>query len=771
MVFIKRFIYILLFLLAVLLGVLSGLLLVYQRNLPKLSELDDYSPSIMSIVYDCNGNIIGEFAIEKRIPVSYNEIPPHLRYAIITAEDRAFEKHWGIDLWGILRAIKTNIFSGWGKEGASTITQQLARMIFIKSTKGVYEKTLRRKIKEWLLSFQIEKNLTKEQIFTLYANLHYFGHGAYGVEAASLLYFGKRAKDLTLSEAALIAALPRSPSKYSPYLNPKNAVIRRNYILDMMAKEGYITKEEAEKAKREPVNLQPLHSSDENIGYIMEEIRKYVEQKFGTTNLYQNGLKIYTTFDMNLQIIAQNALRKGLRDIDKRRGWRGAKRNLFNEVNNVNLMTYNLESWPKGALKEGKIYDGIVMDVSNNDATVRVKEFEGILTPEDIKWTGRKNLTSIFKKGDVIEVKIEKIDYTKKTFHAILEQAPEIQGAVLGLNAKTGEIKVMVGGYSFSESEFNRAVQAKRQTGSAIKPLIYSLAIESGLTPSSQFIDEPYFYFDKWINQIWAPQNFDHKYRGLVTLRRGLEESINIVTAKLVETLTPERVVQHIKKFGISTDLKPYMSISLGAFEIPLVELVSAYSVFPNQGIRIKPYFIVRIEDREGNLLEENRREAYEVLSPSVAFIMTNLMKGVTTRGTAALARSLQRPIAGKTGTCDEYTDAWFIGFDPNFVLGVWVGHDIKRSIGPNETGARAALPIWIEIMREYFKNKPVEDFPVPPDIVFAKVDRMTGLLATPFCSHIIEEAFIAGTEPTRYCSEEEHFKVHDYYGKESPHE
>ncbi len=771
MVFIKRFIYFLLFLIAILLGILTGLLLVYQRSLVKISELEDYSPSIMSIVYDCNGNIIGEFAIEKRIPISYNDIPPHLRYAIITAEDRSFEKHWGIDLWGILRALKTNIFSGWGKEGASTITQQLARMVFIKSSKGVYEKTIRRKIREWLLSFQIEKNFTKEQIFTLYANLHYFGHGAYGVEAASLLYFGKRAKELTLSEAALIAALPRSPSKYSPYLNPKNAVIRRNYILDMMAQEGYIKKEEAEKAKREPVILQPLHSSDENIGYIMEEIRKYVEQKFGTTNLYQNGLKIYTTFDMNLQRIAQNALKNGLREVDKRRGWRGAKDSILKEKEKVNLKIYNLESWTKNSLREERIYDAIVLDVSNDDAIIRIKEFEGALTPVDVKWTGMKNLSKLFKKGDVIEVKIDKIDYEKKTFHATLEQEPEIQGAVLGLKAKTGEIKVMVGGYSFNESQFNRAVQAKRQTGSAIKPLIYSLAIESGLTPSSQFIDEPYFYFDKWINEIWSPQNFDHKYRGLVTLRRGLEESINIVTAKLVELLTPERVVQHIRKFGITTDLRPYMSISLGAFEIPLLELVSAYSVFPNQGIRMKPYFIVKIEDREGNLLEENRREAHEVLSPSVAYIMTNLMKGVVLRGTAARASSLKRPLAGKTGTCDEYTDAWFIGFDPSFVLGVWVGHDVKRSIGPNETGARAALPIWMEIMKEYLKDKPVEDFPIPPDIVFSKVDRMTGLLATPFCSHIIEEAFIAGTEPTRYCSEEEHFKVHDYYGKESPHE
>lgn len=771
MVFIKRFIYFLLFLIAILLGILAGLLLVYQRNLPKISELEDYFPSIMSIVYDCNGNIIGEFAIERRIPINYTAIPPHLRYAIITAEDRSFEKHWGIDLWGILRALKTNIFSGWGKEGASTITQQLARMVFIKSSKGIYEKTIRRKIREWLLSFQIEKNFTKEQIFTLYANLHYFGHGAYGVEAASLLYFGKRAKELTLSESALIAALPRSPSKYSPYLNPKNAVIRRNYILDMMAREGYIKKDEAEKAKREPVILQPLHSSDENIGYIMEEIRKHVEQKFGTTNLYQNGLKIYTTFDMNLQRIAQNALKNGVREIDKRRGWRGAKDNLLKEKKKVALKTYKLENWTKNSLREERIYDAIVLDVSNDAAIIRVKDFEGVLTPADVKWTGIKNLSKLFKKGDVIEVKTGKIDYEKKTFHATLEQAPELQGAVLGLNAKTGEIKVMVGGYSFNESQFNRAIQAKRQTGSAIKPLIYSLAIESGLTPSSQFIDEPYFYFDKWINEIWSPQNFDHKYRGLVTLRRGVEESINIVTAKLVELLTPEKVVQHIKKFGISTDLRPYMSISLGAFEIPLLELVSAYSVFSNQGIRMKPYFIIKIEDREGNLLEENRREAYEVLSPSVAYIMTNLMKGVVLRGTAAKASSLKRPLAGKTGTCDEYTDAWFIGFDPSFVLGIWVGHDIKKSIGHNETGARAALPIWMEIMKEYLKDKPVEDFPVPPDIVFLKVDRMTGLLATPFCSHIIEEAFIAGTEPTRYCSEEEHFKVHDYYGKGSSHE
>ncbi|MGQ9617585.1 MAG: penicillin-binding protein 1A [Candidatus Aminicenantia bacterium] len=767
MVFLKRLIYLILFLIAVLVGVLIGLFIVYQRGLPRISILEEYQPSIMSVVYDKDGRIMGEFAIEKRIPISYNDIPPHLRYAIITAEDRSFEKHWGIDMLGILRALKTNILSGWGKEGASTITQQLARMVFLKSTKGVYEKTLRRKIKEWLLSFQIEKNLTKEQIFTLYANLHYFGHGAYGVEAASILYFGKSAKELTLSEAALIAGLPRSPQKYSPYLNPRNAVIRRNYILDMMTEEGYIKKEEAEKAKKEPVLIQPLHgATEEVIGYVMEEIRKYVEQKFGTTNLYQNGLKIYTTIDINLQRIAQNALRDGLREIDKRRGWRGAKDNLSKKNDKIDLDTFNLESWAKGYLREGKIYDAIVLEVSNDKALIRIKDFKGELNYNSVKWTGMKKLTNLFRKGDVIEVKINKIDSEKKIFESILEQEPEIEGAVLGLEAKNGAIRVMLGGYSFPKSEFNRAIQAKRQTGSAIKPIIYTAAIDSGFTPSSQFIDEPYSYYDKWINQIWSPQNFDHKYRGLVTLRRGLEESINVVTAKILELITPEKAVNYAKRFGITADLKPYMSFSLGAFEIPLIEIVSAYSVFPNQGIRMKPYFIERIEDREGNLLEESRREAYEVISPSVAYIMTNLMKGVVLRGTAVKAKSLGRTIAGKTGTSDEYTDAWFIGFDPNFVLGVWVGYDIKKTIGPNETGARAALPIWIEIMKEYFKDKPVEDFPVPPDIVFVKIDRMTGLLATPFCSHVIEEAFIAGTEPTRYCSEEEHLKVHDYYGK-----
>ncbi len=762
MVFIKRFIYIILFLIAVLLGVIIGLILVYQRNLPKISVLEEYTPSIMSVVYDCNGDVIGEFAIEKRIPIKYSEIPVHLRYAIITAEDRSFEKHWGIDFWGILRALKANIFSGWGKEGASTITQQLARMVFMKSEKGVYEKTIRRKIKEWLLSFQIEKNLTKEQIFTLYANLHYFGHGAYGVEAASLLYFGKSAKELTLSEAALIASLPRSPLKYSPYLNPKNAVIRRNHILNMMAEEGYIKKAEAERAKKEAINLQPLHGSDEAVGYIMEEIRKHVEYKYGTTSLYQNGLKIYTTFDLRLQKNAHQALQKGLREVDKRRGWRGAKDNVLKEET-LPLESVNLPSWQRSSLKEGKIFDAIVMDVMVNKAFLRIKEFRGELTPEDVKWTRRKKLSSLFKKGDVIEVKINKLDNKKKTFSAMLEQKPEIQGAVLGMDAKTGEIKVMVGGYSFKESQFNRAVHGLRQTGSAIKPIIYTAALDLGFTPSSQIIDEPYSYYDRWRNQIWSPQNFDHNYRGLVTLRRGLEESINIVSAKLLELITPEKAVSYVRKFGITSDLKPYMSLSLGAFEIPLIELVSAYSVFPNQGIRMKPYFISKVEDREGNLLEENRREAYEVISPSLAYIMTNIMKGVVIRGTGARASMLKRPLAGKTGTCDEYTDAWFIGFTPSYVLGVWVGNDTKKTIGPNETGARVALPIWIEIMREYLKDKPVEDFPVPPDIVFVKVDRKTGLLATPFCSYVIDEAFIAGTEPTGYCSEEEHLKVHDY--------
>ncbi|MEW6455434.1 MAG: PBP1A family penicillin-binding protein [Acidobacteriota bacterium] len=754
----KLFIFSAFTLLAILTGVGSGIFLSYERDLPKISQLEDYRPNTMSIVYGINGEKIGEFAIEKRIPIAYSSIPDVLKYAIISAEDSRFFKHWGIDIWGILRAIKENIIAIRAKEGGSTITQQLARLLFLTP-----EKTLKRKIKEMLLSFQIEKNYTKEQIFTFYCNQIYLGHGVYGVEAASQFYFGKSAKELNLGEAALIASLHRSPQRYSPYINPNLSVSRRNWVLDRMKNEGYITKKEAVAEKKKPIILNPFPKQiNDYSAYVLEEIRKYLEEKYDTRTIYEGGLKIYTGIDPIAQKLAEKYIKDGIRKIDKRQGWRKPQINLL-ENGVHDLENYKMSPWPR-RFQEGEIYQGMTLLSEKDKALIRLGNLTGILDKKEIQWAGRDSIQRLIKKGDIVSVKIVTIDEKNNLAILSLEQEPIVEGAFIALDPRSGEIKAMVGGYSFHKSQFNRAVQALRQTGSAIKPLIYAAALQDGFTPASILIDEPITFFDRWTGKPWTPKNFKDSYKGLVTLRRGLEESRNVVTAKIVEKITPERTIEYIRKLGITSKLDPFMSLSLGSFEVSLLEMVSAFSSFINNGIRMKPYIIKRIEDMEGNILEENNVEAHEVMPAAYAYLITNLMEGVVKRGTATKALVLNRPIAGKTGTTNEFTDAWFIGSTPSLIAGVWVGFDEKKSLGENEVGARAALPIWIDFMKEYLENQPVENFTAPPNVVFIKIDRMTGLLATPYCSHVIEEAFIPGTEPTKFCSEQEHYKISDYF-------
>jgi penicillin-binding protein 1A len=764
--------------LAAVFGAVFGAYRAVRQNLPSVSDLETFEPNILTSIYSADGRMIKDFATERRIEVPYESIPETLKKAIIATEDPRFYKHNGIDLRGILRAAKENIRRGRffrRPEGGSTITQQLARNLFLYP-----QQTIGRKLKEMYLAVQIEKAYSKEKILEMYCNQFYLNHGVHGVETASNFYFGKSVADLTLEEAAMIAGIFRGPSIYSPYNNTEVTLRRRNHVINRMLEEGYISGEQAEEAKARPMTVLPWRSggySSDFAAYFFEEIRRYLIKKFGSEILYQGGLKVYTTIDPVLQRYAEEALLGRLREIDKLKGWRKDKRNLLKE-GKVKLEEEWLERWVSATAEENEVSDAIVLSVTRKEAVVRVKKYTGRLENKGIAWTRTDNLEKLFERGDVIQVMIKSIDEAKNEVQVSLEQDPLLEGAFLAVDPRSGQVKAMVGGYSFQRSEWNRATQALRQAGSAIKPMLYTAALENRFTASSQISDEPVEFPDKWLGEIWSPRNYDRKYKGTVTLRIGLEESRNVVTARLLDYISPQTGVDYCRRFGLTSTIYPYLSLSLGTFDVSLLELVSAYTVFPNKGVRIKPYFITRIEDRGGNVLEEARVEAEEVISPQTAYLMTSLMQGVIQRGTGAAANALGIPLAGKTGTTSDYTDAWFIGFSPSLCAGVWIGHDEKVPIGERQSGAVAALPAWMTFFKRWIDDEtadaraaggePVfEDFEVPPNITFVDVDWKTGFLATPACLWPIREAFLAGTEPDRYCSNHDHLKILDYYGTE----
>lgn len=802
--FFKYFLLLVVLFAALTLGIIYGSFLVIRENIPSITELEQIRPKIISVVYDDNGQVVKEFAAERRIQVPYEKIPVVLKQAIIATEDPRFFAHRGVDYRGIMRAVKEDVFRVLLRKrrlhGGSTITQQLARSLFLYS-----QQTIRRKLKEMFLAVEIEKRYSKEKIFELYCNQFYLGHGAWGVESAARLYFGKSVDQLTLTEAALIAGIFRGPSLYSPYNNPSLTLNRRNHVLNRMAEEGFITREQAEEAKKQPLNVLPLKRETTEVGaYFFEEVRKYVEKKYGDEALYRGGLKIYTTLNMDYQRYAEEALSRGLRAQDKKYGWRRDKRNLLKEKN-VDLGSVWLESWDSSGLKPGDVEEAIVLEVGKTEARVRIKDFEGLLTNKKIEWTRAKYLDTLISRGDVILISVESVDQEGKKASVILDQEPLLEGALMAVDPATGQIKAMVGGYSFKRSQFNRATQALRQTGSAIKPILYTAALEKGFTPASVIVDEPTEFIDKWTGQPWSPKNYDGEYHGAVTLRTGLEESRNVVTAKLLDYISPQTGVEYCRKFGITSTVYPYLSLSLGAFEITLQELVSAFSVFPNKGVRARPYLIAKIEDKDGNILEENLPSTEEVISPQIAYMMTYILQGVIQRGTAKAAASLNWPLGGKTGTTNKFTDAWFIGFSPSLCAGVWVGYDSKVTMGEKQSGAVVALPIWIDFfgkvleekMKQFKENlasqpaagqmnkseaqesepsqdisaQAIEDFEVPPNLVFVTIDRKTGLLASSACKYPFREVFLPGTEPTRYCTPQDHLRVLNYYSEKEARE
>lgn len=762
---------------AALLGAIFGAYRAVKQNLPSVSELETFVPNVITSVHSDEGKVIKDFAIERRIEVPYEKIPDVLKKAIIATEDARFYNHRGVDFLGILRAVKENIRTGRllrRPEGGSTITQQLARLLFLYP-----QQTIGRKLKEMYLSVQIEKNYSKDKIMEMYCNQFYLGHGVYGVEAASNFFFGKSVTDLTLEEAAVIAGIFRGPSIYSPYTNPEVTLRRRNHVISRMVELGYITKEQGEEATNKPMNVLPWkRGTPDFAAHFFEEVRKYIEKNYGSEVLYRGGLKVYTTLNPTLQKYAEDSLLARLREMDKEKGWRRDKKNLLKE-GKEKIEDAWLDGWVTSSVEENEVTDAIVLSVDRNEATVKVKRSTARMTNKDIAWTKTNNLEKLIERGDIIQVKVKAIDEGKKEILVSLDQEPLLEGAFLAVDPHSGQVKAMVGGYSFRRSEWNRATQAQRQAGSAIKPIIYTAALENRFTLATIIQDEPVEFIDKWRGEPWSPKNYDGKYKGAVTLRTGIEESRNVVTAKLLDYISPQVGVEYCRRFGITSTIYPYLSLSLGTFEVSLLELVSAYTAFPNKGVRIKPYFISRIEDREGNVLEEAKVEAEDVISPQIAYLMTSALQGVILRGTGQAASSLGIPLAGKTGTTSKFTDAWFVGFTPSLCAGVWVGNDEKVTIGNKQSGAVAALPAWIQFFKKIIEDEEkkaaaegrepfFEDFEVPANIGFLEIDRKTGLLATPVCLWPIREAFITGTEePSRYCSPQDHLKILDYYGTE----
>jgi penicillin-binding protein 1A len=683
---------------SIVLGAAAGVVFVYSSDLPEVQRLEDYRPNVVTEVYDDDGRIIDTFALERRIIVEPSQIPEVLEAAIVSVEDQNFYRHWGLDFTGISRAAIKNVLAGSIVEGGSTITQQLAENLFLSHAPDWSVK-----LQEVLLSIQIERYYSKGEILALYVNQIYLGHGMYGFAAASEYFFGKTMDPLTVEEAALLAALPRSPTNYSPINNPERALARRNYVIDRMVAEDRISVEEGETAKQRPILLNTPERTDRLAPHFIEQIRRYLENTYGTYAVHEGGLRVYTTLNSAMQRAAQAAVRQGLRDYDKRHGWRGPVTNLIRD-GVEDLETHRLSGWSE-TIQAGRLLPGIVIESADQSATVRIGNFRGVIVPDDIAWTGRSSIREVLAPGDVATFLVESVDAAAATVDLALDQVPRVEGALVAIDHATGEVKAMVGGYDFKTSQFNRAVQAERQSGSGFKPLLYTAAIEEGMRPESMINDVRVNF------NGYSPSNYDNAFRGPITLRRALADSRNVPAVQVLNRIGFDRLIPLIDRFGITATIERYLPIALGATDITLIEMTSAYSTFPNGGVRIDPRLINRVTDYDGDVLEENFPQPYDVIDTETASVMVDLLQEVVRSGTATRAQSLNRPAGGKTGTTNDYTDAWFLGFTADLTAGVWIGFDEKVNLGTGETGGRAALPIWISFMEEAHKDLPVVDF------------------------------------------------------------
>ena len=688
-----------LILLAIITGSLAGLTLVYSADLPQIADLERYRPSTTTDLYDRKGRIIGSFALERRVVVNYDDFAPVLRQAVISIEDKSFESHWGINVSRIVGAMIHDLRSHGRAQGASTLTMQLARNLFLSS-----ERTATRKVQEAYLSIQIERALTKQQIFTLYGNQIYLGHGMYGFEAASQFYFSKHAKDLNLTEAALLAGLPKGPAAYSPLLNPDKCLRRRNLVLSEMESDGAISHDQAEQARNAPLGLHIAQPEGSVAPWFQEEVRRELEKRFGTEQVHEAGLRVETTLDLDMQQTANRAVLDGLAAYERRHGWKSKLENVL--TGGTTIEEYKHPDWAVPA-KPGAFVHAVVTHASTDEIRARIGATEVILLPEDWKWTGQRSGLDLVKPGDVIYVHLAENagSATGVSQRATLEQDSGAQGSLLAMENSTGDVLAMVGGRDYALSQFNRANQSERQTGSSFKPYVYTTAIEAGAKPTDIIVDGPVSFGS------YTPHNYENDYKGAMTLTNAFAESRNIPAIKLAARVGMSKVIDMAHRFGVTSNIPAYLPVALGAVEITLQEQVASYSVFPNDGLRVQPRLIRRVLNADGIPLWSETPEIKEVISQDTARTMMTLLRAVTAHGTGVEAAQLKHPVGGKTGTTSDYTDAWFLGFSPSITCGVWVGFDSRETLGEKETGARAALPIWMTVMRTAIVGKDSEQF------------------------------------------------------------
>jgi penicillin-binding protein 1A len=689
-------------------GTAAGLLLVYSTDLPQVEELEQYRPSSVTELYDGQGRVIGTFALQRRVIASYDDYPEVLRSALVSIEDKDFYRHSGINIWRIVGAAYRDIESGGKVQGASTLTMQLARNLFLSPDRSFY-----RKVQEALLAIQMERRFTKPQIFTLYANQIFLGHGAYGYEAASEYYFSKPAKQLRLEEAALLAGLPKAPQYYSPINHPERALKRRNLVLNAMLEDGKITAPQAAEAKSKPIVLDVQKDPNSLAPHYVEEIRRYLEAKYGSDQVHQGGLRVYTTLDMEMQKSAHQAVLDGLAAYERRHGWHGKLDNII--AQGEKLDQYEDPDWAEEPEINGYMH-ALVTQVSAAAAEVHFGLHSATLTQADLAWTKLKlKLPEILHVGDIVYVKVLSLDADGKA-HVSLEQDSGTEGALVAIENATGEIKAMVGGRDFNVSKFNRATQALRQVGSSFKPYVYTAVIDQGGSPEETIVDAPTTF--QTVSGPYTPHNYDAKFEGTITLRRALAQSRNIPALKLADRVGIRTVIEYAHRFGITSNIPAYLPVALGSAEVTPLEQTAAFSVFPNDGVRIAPRYITKVTDYDGRILEEDFSDIKDVISARTARIMTFMLREVVLHGTAVAAAKMPYPLAGKTGTTNDFTDAWFIGFSPSITCGVWIGYDEKKSLGDKETGARAALPVWMQFMNVALAGKDPGEFQTAPGVM-----------------------------------------------------
>jgi len=752
------------FLFLVVLGFVStglALVLIYReitQDLPPLDQLVEYRPAMATQILADDGTVIGEFFYEKRYVVPIERVPEHVRNAFIAAEDASFYVHKGIDPIGIARAFLNNLAAGSTVQGGSTITQQVVKSLLLTPQKS-YE----RKVKEVLLSLQIERQLSKEQILYLYLNHIYLGSGAYGVAAAAQEYFGKAIEELTLAEAALLAGLPQAPSRYSPAKHWPRAKERQRYVLERMAAAQMISSEEAAAVARAPLALMRRGGSFKSAPYFVEHVRKLLDQRYGETALYALGLKVHTTLNLSMQRAAESALQEGLRKLALRQQLNGAPTHLGG-AEREDFLRRQREEMAAQAPEIGRGYEALVVGLGpepnsgatnqrSQDAAARAAIPAGAPRLQVGPFTGYLKLDSgedaprpVYRSGDVVRVKLAEGQSTAAAYQFVLDPELQVQGALVAIEPATGAVKALVGGVDFGRSQFNRATQGARQPGSVFKPLIFAAALDEGLTPASVIVDEPISF--QLSNSVWRPQNYEDRFFGPTTLRDALTFSRNVVTVKLATRIGLKKLLRYVQRLGIRSTMAPNLSIALGSSEVSLIELAATYAVFANQGQYSEPRFITRITDSQGVLIDTYEPQTDQVISAETAYQVTSMMQSVIERGTGKRARTIERPAAGKTGTTNDFNDAWFVGYTPQLLAGVWVGFDEKRSLGKGETGGRVAAPIWQGFMSVALEGQPILDFPIPDGIAMVPINPATGQRIASAGGFGFLEAFRRGTEP-----------------------